>query len=323
MRIRLPLAATLLAAGLSFAVSAGERPAVAADDPAATEQPQPAMSAPPVPLLWQVSDDDNTVYLLGAFHLLKAGDYPLSDDVETAFEDAERLVFEVPPEQIDDPANVNKFLQAASYANGGKLSEVMPPDAYEKLTTMLAGSAMPPSVLDRFEPWFVNLTLLMGMAQPLGFSGEQGLDRHFMGRARETGKPASGLETLEQQLGVLDGAPMEEQVYGLSQLVDDPSEVARKLNELHAAWRGGDVETLERLAIDEMKAEAPESYRLVNIDRNRAWLPQVREMLDAPGEDDVLVVVGAMHLPGDDGLVEGLRNAGYQVERICTACEAD
>ncbi|MCF7220905.1 TraB/GumN family protein [Marilutibacter chinensis] len=322
MRIRplsQSLAATVLAIGLSFAASAAESAGTATEPPV---QPDASASAP-VPLLWQVSDDDNTVYLLGAFHLLKAADYPLSADVDAAFEDAERLVFEVSPEQIDDPSNTAKFLQAAGYADGGKLSDVLPSPTYDRLATVMGGAGLPMAAFDRFEPWFVSLSLLMGMAQPLGFSGEQGLDRHLMVRAREAGKPASGLETLEHQLGVLDGAPMDEQVIGLTELVEAPEEAARKLDELHAAWRGGDIEALERLAIDEMKEKTPETYRTVNVERNQAWLPQLRGMLDEAGEDDVMVVVGAMHLAGDDGLIEGLREAGYRVERICSACAAD
>src|SRR5690606_34402182 len=64
-----------------------------------TQADTPADSAP-VPLLWKVSDDNNSLYLLGAFHLLKPGDYPLSRDVDAAFADAEKLVFEIPPEEL-------------------------------------------------------------------------------------------------------------------------------------------------------------------------------------------------------------------------------
>lgn len=49
---------------------------------------------PPVPLLWKVSDADNSLYLLGSFHLLKPEDYPLSAEVDAAFADAEALLFE-------------------------------------------------------------------------------------------------------------------------------------------------------------------------------------------------------------------------------------
>ncbi|AWV07684.1 TraB/GumN family protein [Marilutibacter maris] len=319
MRPRHPLVAAVLATALSLAVL----PSLAKSPTAVAANPAAEVAAPPVPLLWQVSDDDNTVYLLGSFHMLKSSDYPLSDDIQAAFDDAERVVFEVPPDQVNDPANTTKFLQAAGFADGRKLSQVLAPETYDKLSTMMAAAGQPVAAVERFEPWFVNLSLVMGMAQPLGFSGAHGLDNHLMQLAGKAGKPASGLESLDHQLSVLDGAPMDEQVLGLSELVEDPAAAARELDKLHQSWRQGDLEALRRYAIEQMKEKTPETYRLVNIERNQAWLPQLREMLDGEGEDDVLVVVGAMHLAGDDGLIEGLREAGYRIERICSACSAD
>lgn len=70
--------------------------------------------------------------------------------------------------------------------------------------------------------------------------------------------------------------------------------------------------------------KTPETYRLINVQRNQAWLPKLQQRLDEGGHDaDVLVVVGALHLLGPDGLVEQLRDQGYQVERVCAACAAD
>ena len=59
------------------------------------------------------------------------------------------------------------------------------------------------------------------------------------------------------------------------------------------------------------------------MDRNDAWVPKIQRILTQPGDDDALVVVGALHLLGEDGVVEKLRERGYKVERICSACGAD
>lgn len=71
-----------------------------------------------------------------------------------------------------------------------------------------------------------------------------------------------------------------------------------------------------------MQKEYPRLYQVINVDRNDAWVPKLEARLKAAGTDDYLVVVGAMHLLGSDGVVEKLRGKGYQVERICTACTA-
>lgn len=73
----------------------------------------PLRAEPPVPLLWKVSDADNAVYLLGSFHLLGEDDYPLSADVESAFADAEDLLFELSPEEAASPMLPLQMAQAA------------------------------------------------------------------------------------------------------------------------------------------------------------------------------------------------------------------
>ena len=87
------------------------------------DSPKPlAAGAPPVPLLWKVSDADNSVYLLGSFHLLKPGDYPLSKDVDAAFADAESLVFEMSPEEMSSPTLGMQMGQAALRNDGTPLN---------------------------------------------------------------------------------------------------------------------------------------------------------------------------------------------------------
>lgn len=314
MRMSTPLLLALLVAAAGLLSSIRPLPAA---------EPLPAADAtPPVPLLWKLSDADNAVYLLGSFHLLKDDDYPLSADVDRAFEASESVVFEVPPEQLTDPATAQKFLAAAGYSDGRTLSDVLPQPMRDKFETVLAQSGGSLAQLENFEPWFVNLSLMLGVSQALGFSGDNGLDQHLMRRAAAAGKPADGLETIDLQLRTLDGAPMDEQLAALSDFIERPQEVPEMLSGLHQAWRDGDVEQLDRLARLEMREKTPETYRLLNVLRNEAWVPKIQRMLDDSSDEDTLVVVGALHLLGEDGVVEMLRAKGYTVERICTACAA-
>lgn len=276
---------------------------------------------PPVPLLWKVSDADNAIYLLGSFHLLKEGDYPLSSDIDAAYALVDRIVFEVAPAQLDDPATGQKFLAAAGYEDGQVLADVLPPRLREKLHRLLARQGGGLDQVNQYNPWFVNLSLMLGLSRSLGFSAELGLDRHLMERATTSGKPTSGLESIDDQLRALDTAPMEEQLVGLREFLDHPQEMPAMLADLHQAWRDGDIEALDSLTRQEMLEKTPQTYRIINQERNLSWLPQLRGMLDENHHDDVMVVVGALHLLGDDGVVEMLRDHGYQVERICSACE--
>ena len=282
-----------------------------------------AGSAPPAkhasrPLLWKVSDADSSVYLLGSFHLLKKSDYPLPSDVERAFVDAERLVFEVAPGELADPSVPMKMMQRAVQPGNAAFGKVASPALATRVRGVLSRLGLPAAQFDQFEPWMVSITMVTVLAQKLGYAGEDGLDRHLMQRAEKAGKPATGLETLDSQLDAMDATPVAEQLASLEESVADGEDMAARLDELHGAWRGGDVAALERLAVDEMRTKTPDSYRRLNVERNRAWMPKVQALL--AGKDDALVVVGAVHLLGRDGLVAQMKSKGLRVERICTGC---
>ena len=311
------LALSLFAAGalatateLAPAPSAGIAPTIAATAP----------SGPPLPLLWKVSDADNAVYLLGSFHLLKESDYPVSDDVEAALAGSARVVFEITPEQLKDPATAQKFMATARYDGERTLGSVLPADLREKLDALLLPRGGSAAQLDDYKPWFVNLSLVLGLSQALGFSPERGLDQYLMQRAAAAGKATGGLESIEAQLQALDGAPVSEQIAGLADFLDRPQDMPAMLGDMHVAWRSGDVEQLEALTGADMREHTPETYRMVVVDRNDAWTPKLRAMLDGADTTDTLVVVGALHLLGEDGVVEKLRAQGYSVQRICSAC---
>lgn len=309
---------TLLAvAGLASVALAVERVAVPERAP---QPPAGTVKAPPLPLLWKVSDADNSVYLLGSFHLLKGDDYPLSPDIDSVFAASDKVVFEVPPEQMLDPAMAQKFLTAAGYSDGRTLTQVLPAALREKFARILAQRGASIAQFDAYEPWFINLSLMLGMSQQLGFSPEKGMDQYLMQRAAAANKPTSGLESIDLQLQVLDASPMDEQIVSLKEFLDKPLEMPGMLGDVHSAWRDGDVARLDKLTRDEMREKTPQTYRMVNVERNQAWLPQIQGMLDNAKKGDTLVVVGALHLLGDDGIVGKLREKGYKVERVCSAC---
>lgn len=272
------------------------------------------------PLLWKVSDADNSVYLLGSFHLLKPDDYPLSEEVDAAFADAESLLFELSPGDLVAPDVAGKFAAAAGYANGGTLQQVLPADTYAALDKLAAPAGGAASMRAQ-EPWFITMAISIGIAQRLGFKPELGLDQYLMQRAAAAKKPAAGLETVDAQLAALDSTPMKEQVASLKEFVEDPQKSVADMQKLHRQWRAGDVDGLNRTMREEMIAKTPRTYRIIDVARNEAWLPKIEARLTEAGSDDTLVVVGALHLLGPDGLVEKLRAKGYEVKRVCTTCE--
>ena len=284
-------------------------------------------STVPVPLLWKACDADNCLYLLGSFHLLKPSDYPLSKDVDGAFVDAEKLVFEVPPAEMESPELQQTMMMAAIRRDGTQLKSELTASQNAKLDAWLskneaslAKQGIAPAMFQMFKPWFAGLMVTMAGMADMGMQAELGLDRHFMGLASKADKPVSGLESGAGQIALLSGMSAEEQRQMLEESLDSVSGGGAETKKLHDAWRRGDVDALLSGTINEMKKEYPRLYKAINVDRNDAWVPKLEQRLKAKGTDDHLVVVGAMHLLGSDGVVEKLRGKGYKVERVCSAC---
>lgn len=289
----------------------------------------PKAAGAPVPLLWKVSDKDNAVYLLGSFHLLRPGDYPLSSDADAAFADAERVLFELSPEEMRSPALPQLMAQAAIRTDGKTLQQDLDAETWARFEAWgrtnqatLQQIGLSPQMLTVFEPWFIAVTISIVEMTKQGLDPKLGLDNHFMDQALAAGKPTGGLERAQEQIAVLDGMDATEQRQFLAESLQEAEKGAAETQRLHAAWRRGDAEELWNGMVADMRTQYPRLYQRINVDRNDAWVPKIRRILDQPGDDDAMVVVGALHLLGDDGVVEKLRARGYQVERICSACKA-
>ena len=267
-------------------------------------------------LLWKVSDADNSVYLLGSFHALRTTDYPLPTTVDAAFADAEALAFEVTPAEMESPELARQMLAAARLPTGQTLSAVLPARTWKRLRDYCERTGKQPAAFEPFAPWFVSLSLTLAEMSRLGFDPALGLDRHLMARAADAAKPTSGLETAASQVRLLAGMPMATQHQFLDEFLDEAEAPKGSMDALHASWRRGDADAIEGAMVRELAEKYADLYRRINVDRNQAWLPKLRAMLDTSGDDDTLVVVGALHLVGKDGLVSQLKAKGYRVERL-------
>ncbi|WP_245622602.1 TraB/GumN family protein [Pseudoxanthomonas dokdonensis] len=295
-------------------------PAQDLSPPAGDEPGLIARQTPPVPLLWKVSDDDNAVYLLGSFHLLRPDDYPLSADVDAAYADAESLMFELSPDEMQSADLSSRMTRAAIRTDGNVLREDLDEATWQKLDDYASRNGLPLVNLSTFEPWFVALTISLIEMGKQGLDPGLGLDNHFMQAAAADGKPTVGLEQAQEQIDLLDGMDKQEQIQFVREVLDEADAGAAETEKLHAAWRAGDAATLGNEMAAEMKREYPRLYQRINVERNDKWVPRIEQQLSRPGSDDTLVVVGALHLLGADGVVQKLKAEGYRVERICSAC---
>lgn len=255
-----------------------------------------------------------TVYMLGSIHLLSADAYPLPQPVQRAYADAERVYFETSLDSL--MSRQQEMAMRGMYPAGKSLRGEIPADLYaqvEAAAPRLAGLGVTMPVLDRMEPWMVALLFQSVEWQKAGMLPEHGVDMHFSGRAKQDGKPVGGLESVEFQMGLFDNMSAEEQAAFLRQSLEDLSDTSEQMRRLVAAWRAGDAAAIDAI-MNESMGEAPALYARMLTDRNAAWVPQIEQLLR--GADDVLVVVGAAHLVGEQSVVEMLRQRGYAVEQL-------
>lgn len=277
---------------------------------------QAGAKTPHRPLLWQACDADNCLYLLGSFHLLTAEDYPLAPSVDTAFGDSAHLLFELTPDDMDNPETGRRMAQLARRADGSTLQARMPEADWVRLEAFSKARGMPLQQFQTLEVWFVALMVNVVEMQRLGLDPALGLDRHLQQRAGKAGKPASGLETVDAQLQVFAGMSDVEQLEAMRDTLDTLDRIDQEIRELHTLWRKGDDEALTARFVDKMVDKYPALYRRIQVQRNQAWMPALRAQLDDVRDANAMAVVGSMHLLGDDGLLAMLRKAGYRVDRV-------
>jgi uncharacterized protein len=275
-----------------------------------------AYAEAPKPLMWKVSDADNSLYLLGSFHMLKKTDYPLAKSTDAAFDDAEQVYFELSPAEMNDAATLGqKMAKAGMYADGKTLEKSISEETWKKFVAYVEKRKLPSANFQPVEPWFAGLMLSVIEMQLMGLKPEEGLDKHFMDRAAKANKPTFGLETGDSQIAVFDSMSSKAQEENLLDLLDSENPMA-ELEALHTAWRNGDEKAIEKLVVTDMREQYAEYYEGLLVKRNKAWVPTLEGLLKDNKKDDVLVVVGAGHLVGDEGVITLLEGKGYKIERV-------
>jgi len=263
--------------------------------------------------LWAVKGKTNTVYLLGSIHVLTPDHYPLPEAYMEAYEDAERLVFEIEQKELD-PTKLMKITQEMGvYLDGSKLSDYINPENYKKAKELFPQTGLPLQILDVMEPWMTYITVTSVGMEKHGYKAEYGVDKFFNNLATEENKPVTSLESVIQQMKMLDELPLETQTELLVKTLEEYNQFGSEMKKLDSAWVNADANFISKELIEEFKSDSS-FYNALILDRNNNWMTQIKPMLEAT--DDFMVVAGAAHMYGDDGLVKQLKAAGYSVEQL-------
>ena len=265
--------------------------------------------------VWKVSKDDDYIYLGGTIHVLSEEDHPLPEEFAQAYADAQEIVLESDLAGAGSADFQQRMVAAMVFTDGRTLSSELNEDTYAKLAAFMAERQIPIEQFAPFQPWGVSLILSVEEYRALGMVPEYGVDAHFAEQASADDKTILSLETLDQQLEFLSSLADMDPNLAIEYTLQDLESASDWLGELKDAWHDGDLARIENNAVAiRFKDDFPDVYETLLVSRNNNWMPQIVDMF---GDDEKeIVLVGALHMVGEDGLIAQLEEQGFSVVQL-------
>ena len=259
------------------------------------------------------------VYVLGSIHALKAAFHPLAPVFHKVFAAADRLALEINPLLSAAPERAAQMTRMMS-TDPDQNRRDMPRKLRAQIKRFARDQGAAVESLYRLAPAMLASQLSLMKVSALGFAPQDGVDAFLAQRARATGKPILELETLAQQIEPLISLPLPVQHAFLGQTFDNLEATSVHLHALLDAWLEADADALYELMVEDFADELEPLKETFLDSRSRRMAAHVAELAREP--HTTLVVVGAGHLGGADGVLAQLRDRGFKLQRLNRAGEA-
>lgn len=257
-------------------------------------------------LYWSLARDGQMVgYLLGTIHSEDPRVLEFSETFPGQL-DANRFFA---MEMVPDLPTLTRLTEYMHYQDGSTLESRIGAERYAAVRRALGAYRVPPDWIARMKVWAVMMTLSVPPPQSGLF-----MDFSLSLRAAGAGLKVVGLETLEEQLSFLEQMPIEQQLALLDQALQERDRVGEVHRQMVDSYLANDLEKLQALTdaqLAQVPAEAADYFLQQGIvARNERMLQALLARLE---EGRVFIAVGALHLPGEQGLLALLRGAGYEL----------
>jgi len=262
-------------------------------------------------LFWKIESESATVYLLGSIHLASDDFYPFPYHIENAFNESDYLVVEVDIAGIDQQEIVQLIAQHGHLTNGQTLGAIIPDTTFTAVKNEFAEFGINIHQFERMQPWVVAITLSQLQMMKFGYMPEYGVDLYFLSDARGEMEIIE-LESGAEQISIFSDLSMELQILLLEDFLYDltlPRERIHELFDAYKRWDAGWIRDFIFESVEKHPGLQPLYEKLLD-DRNVKMAEKIDSFLQNEGA--YFVVVGAGHLFGDMGIVELLRNKGYE-----------
>jgi uncharacterized protein len=263
-------------------------------------------------LLWRISGNQLKApsYLFGTIHMICGDDIQISDSLSNAISKADDVYLEL---DMDNIVEMMSVMTKMKMRNDTTLSELLTPEEYQKVKKFFdeKGGLLSFSMMEKYKPMLTASTL---MQSEMACDNAVAMEQLIMNEARMNRVSIKGLETMAYQMSIFDSIPYKVQAKQLVEYIDnfDDKAQSKEFEKLSEAYRKQELNKLEALIANDQSGMEQYSDLLL-FNRNKNWVKKLAELLP---EKRLVIAVGAGHLPGEKGLINLLRKAGYKVEPV-------
>ena len=266
-------------------------------------------------LLWQIEGTAAAPsYLFGTMHSADPEIATPPAPVAERLHQARSLTVEV----VMNMETVMSVARAMVFTDGRTLDGVVGPELFAQVTEVGAGYGLQPQQLKLFKPWALMAMFSLPPAEMArAAQGGKALDEVLQIEAKARGTAIHALESVDEQIAVLQSPPESDQIALLREVVVGYSEVEALFARMRSAYLDRDLAALYGLTQEQVAASDPQlmdSFIDNLIDRRNRLM--VERMATRLAEGNAFIAVGALHLPGDQGILHLLEQQGYQVRPL-------
>ena len=280
-------------------------------------------------LLYKISGNglEKPSYIIGTHHLANVGFVEKIAGVKQALTDVDQVYGELKWDALTNTDSLKVLQEAMMLPDGKTLKQVLTAEQYKKLDNFLkakmgVGLASPQveAQMGKLSPMALvtQIQVLMFLMNHMGeFDPSSTFDQYFQAQAQKNNMPCGGLETVAFQSHVLyKGQPLERQIEQLMCLIDNEQFNSQMMEDMTKAFYAEDLDALKKAMDAKLGTSCdstPEEEAALIYNRNADWLTKMPAIMKAA---PTFFAVGAGHLPGEKGVLQLLKNAGYTVEGV-------
>ncbi len=268
-------------------------------------------------IFYEVKGGENQVYLFGSVHVGHQGMYPLEAVVKEAFRESDVLGLEIDMTGRSELEIGEEILPYALNPEGALMTDIVPQELFEEIAEIVQEQGVPSSLLNQFQPWYAGMLLTVMAAEEAGLSEEYGVESYFIEKAEEREMEITALESFSLQLEPYRLLSEESQIYYLENTLEMMEEAEKHFDQLINTWKEGDVEALAELrreSMEEVETDSWRKYQVAMLDERDARMAAViEEKLESDSDNTYFLVVGALHLTGENSIVDQLKQRGYEL----------